>query len=157
MTSRKKNDAFSAQVSIKDLCGAMDRKDRGFYDSLTEQQKKKFSGYLALRYASILQGNKDLQTYYLMATNLLANKKFFDISNNHAKLQWLVLTTISPNMGIYYHPWIGVPSNKNKEHKTRLKVLAKFYPNEKMQDLELYEELMTDEEYKEILEKVDDE
>jgi len=142
-------------VNIKDLCNAIDRKDRGFFDRLTAEEQKKFSGYLGLRYASSVTGNADLQAYYLIAANKRANKMFFDIGSKHFGLQWLVLSTISPNVGMQFHAWVPIPSGKSKGTKSKTKVLQKLYPNEKLSNIDLMGELMTDEEFKQLLEDYD--
>ena len=48
---------------------AYDRKDRAYYDNFTDEDRKKFSTYLMLKYGANVGGNKDMQAYYLMATN----------------------------------------------------------------------------------------
>ena len=53
---------------------AFDRKDRAYYDKFTDEQKKKFSTYLMLKYGANVGSNEDLQAYYLMATNERVNK-----------------------------------------------------------------------------------
>ena len=60
---------------------AFDRKDRAYYDKFTDEQKKKFSTYLMLRYAASVSGSADLQAFYLMACNKYMNKHFFDLNN----------------------------------------------------------------------------
>ena len=48
---------MSDKLSIKSETAALDRKDQGFYDSLTDEEKKKFSPYLMLRYSACVDGN----------------------------------------------------------------------------------------------------
>lgn len=113
---------------------AYDRKDRAYYDKFTDEERKKFSTYLMLRYGASVDGNSDLQAYYLMATNERVNKNFFDI-NRHPKLQWLLCTTVSPNMGRQRHQWLAT---KKKEGNNKVqKFLSKIYPNLKRDEIEL--------------------
>jgi hypothetical protein len=95
------------KLSIQNEMTQFDRKNRGFYDELTVEERKKFSNYLMIRWGSAVQGNRDLQEFYLIATNERLNKKFFDI-NRHPKLQWLCATTVSPGLGTHRHPWIAL-------------------------------------------------
>ena len=117
---------------------AYDRKDRAYYDKFTDEQKKKFSTYLMLKYGANVGGNSDLQAYYLMATNERVNKHFFDI-NKHTKLQWLTCTTVSPGMGKQYHYWQKA-KKKEGDNKSQ-KFLAKLYPNMKQDEIDLLAKL----------------
>ncbi len=88
------------KLSVKNETAALDRKDVSFYDSLSDEEKKKFSPYLMMRYSASVDGSSDLQAWYLMATNERVNKNFFDIStSHHKKFQWLLCTTVSPGLG----------------------------------------------------------
>jgi len=117
---------------------AYDRKDRAYYDKFTDEQKKKFSTYLMLKYGANVSGNKDFQEWYLRATNERVNKHFFDI-NKHTKLQWLTCTTVSPSMGNQFHYWLKA-KKKEGDNKSQ-KFLAKIYPNMKSDEIDLLAKL----------------
>ena len=53
-----------------------DRKNRDFFDSLSEEEQKKFSPYLMIRWGSTVSGSEDMQAYYLMSVNEKLNKNF---------------------------------------------------------------------------------
>ena len=116
---------------------AYDRKDRDYYDKFTDEQKKKFSTYLMLRYGASVSGNADLQAYYLMATNKFVNKHFFDL-NNHTKLQWLMCTTVSPNMGKQFHYWLAAKKKEGKSTNKERKVVSELYPNMKSDEIDMF-------------------
>lgn len=116
---------------------AYDRKDRDYYDKFTDEQKKKFSTYLMLRYGASVSGNADLQAYYLMATNKFVNKHFFDL-NNHTKLQWLMCTTVSPNMGKQFHYWLAAKKKEGKSTNKERKVVSELYPNMKSDEIDIF-------------------
>jgi hypothetical protein len=120
---------------------ALDKKDREFFDKLSDEEKKKFSTYLMIRWGSSVQGDADLQTYYLQATNLRLNKNFFAINKTrHDKLNWLAATTISPGMGKQYHSWISLKKKEGPNAKVR-KFFAGLYPDMKDCDLDLMAKL----------------
>jgi hypothetical protein len=128
------------KLSIKSEMSAFDRKNREFYDSLTDEEKKKFSPYLMIRYGATVTGNPDLQAYYLMSCNERLNKHFFDINTaQHKKLQWLMATTVSPGMGNQYHQWIA--SKKKTTDNKSIKFLRELYPHLKEDDLKLLSEI----------------
>lgn len=128
------------KLSIKNEMAQFDRKNRAFFDELTDEEKKKFSPFLMIRYGATVSGSPDLQAYYLMSCNERLNKNFFDINTTqHKKLQWLLATTVSPGMGNQYHQWIklGKKANDNKN----VKFLRELYPHLKEDDLKLMSEL----------------
>lgn len=128
------------KLSIKSETAALDRKDRGFYDSLSDEEKKKFSPYLMLRYSASVDGNADMQAWYLMATNERVNKNFFDISTaQHKKFQWLMCTTVGPGLGSQRHYWLG--AKKSESNNKAINFLTALYPELKPDDIKLLAEL----------------
>jgi hypothetical protein len=118
-----------------------DKKDREFYDSLTPEEKKKFSNFLMIRYGSCVQGSVDLQHFYLVSCNERLNKHFFAI-NKHPKLQWLCATTVSPDMGIMRHNWIA-PKKKEAGASVIKKQLNELFPHMKDDEIELMSKINT--------------
>lgn len=122
------------KLSIQNEMAQFDRKNRDFYDSLTDEERKKFSNYLMIRWGSSVHGSRDLQEFYVVATNERLNKHFFAV-NRHPKLQWLMATTVSPDMGAQRHQWIA-PKKKDADTNQSKKILMELYPNMKMSDIE---------------------
>jgi hypothetical protein len=129
------------KLSIANEMTQFDRKNRAFYDELTADEKKKFSNFLMIRYGSSVQGSRDLQEFYLIATNERLNKHFFSI-NRHPKLQWLTATTVSPDMGTQRHQWIA-PKKKEPGAGSIKKQLAELYPHLRDDELELMAQINT--------------
>jgi hypothetical protein len=94
-----------------------------------------------IRYGSSVQGSRDLQEFYLIATNERLNKYFFNM-NRHPKLQWLCATTISPGLGTQRHQWIA-PKKKEPGASNVRKQLAELYPHLKDDELDLMSEINT--------------
>jgi hypothetical protein len=124
----------SSSLEIKYEMQAFDRKDRAYYDNFTDDDRKKFSTYLMLKYGANTSGSRDLQAYYLMATNERVNKHFFELGR-HPKLQWLCCTSVSPSMGSQFHYWLN-GKKKEGDNKSQ-KFLAKLYPNLKTDEIDL--------------------
>lgn len=129
------------KLSINNEMAMFDQKNREFYDSLTPEEKKKFSNFLMIRYGSSVQGSADLQHFYLVATNERLNKHFFAI-NKHPKLQWLCATTVSPGMGTFRHNWIA-PKKKEAGASAIKKQLMEMYPNMKDDEIDLMAKINT--------------
>ena len=125
---------MSSSLEIKYEMQAFDRKDRAYYDNFTDDDRKKFSTYLMLKYGANTSGSRDLQAYYLMATNERVNKHFFELGR-HPKLQWLCCTSVSPQMGSQFHYWLNA-KKKEGDNKSQ-KFLAKLYPNLKTDEIDL--------------------
>jgi hypothetical protein len=140
------------KLSIANEMSCFDRKDRGFYDSLTDEERKKFSNYLMVRWGSAVQGSAELQEFYLISCNERLNKHFFAI-NKHPKLQWLCATSVSPGMGVFKHQWIS-PKKKEAGASGIKKQLAELFPNRKQDEIALLAELTTKKELDEYLKQL---
>ena len=123
------------KLSIGNEMMQLDRKNRKFYDELTDEERKKFSNYLMIRWSSCVQGTAELQQYYLISCNENLNKHFFDI-NRHPKLQWLCATVVSPGIGSHKHQWIA-PKKKEGGGNKSYKFLERLFPAGKKDELEL--------------------
>jgi hypothetical protein len=123
------------KLSIQNEMTQFDRKNRQFYHELTDEERKKFSNYLMIRWGSAVQGSRDLQEFYLISCNERLNKHFFAI-NRHPQLQWLCATTVSPGMGTHRHQWIA-PKKKEAASNTIKKQLADLFPNHKYDEIEV--------------------
>jgi hypothetical protein len=127
------------KLSINNEMAQLDTKNRAFYDELNEEERKKFSTYLMLRYAASVEGGPDIQEWYLRVTNERINANFFDLGK-HPKLQWLLCTTVSPDMGRQRHYWQASKKKEGSNSKA-LKFLTKLYPHLRTDELELLAEL----------------
>jgi len=123
-------------LHISNEMAAFDCKDRAYYDKFTDEQRKKFSTYLMLRYGASVTGDVTLQSYYLMATNQRVNKHFFDL-NRHPKLQWLMCTSVSPGMGNKYHYWLPAKKKVGASTNKLIKFVREIWPNLKEDELEM--------------------
>jgi hypothetical protein len=129
------------KLSIQNEMMCFDRKDRNFYDELTDDERKKFSNFLMIRWGSSVQGASELQNYYLQSSNHYVNKHFFNI-NRHPKLQWLCATAVSPGLGTQRHQWIA-PKKKEAGASGIRKQLAELYPHMKDDEIELMAKINT--------------
>jgi hypothetical protein len=129
------------KLSIQNEMMCFDRKDRDFYSSLTDEERKKFSNFLMIRWGSSIQGSAELQHYYLQSSNHYVNKHFFAI-NRHPKLQWLCATAVSPGLGTQHHQWIA-PKKKEAGASGIRKQIAELFPHLKDDEVELMSKINT--------------
>jgi hypothetical protein len=131
------------KLSIGNEMAQFDSKNRQFFDELTDEERKKFSPFLMIRYGSSVSGNRDLQEFYLIATNERLNKKFFAVNTaQHKKLQWLMATTVSPGLGNFRHNWIA-PKKKEPGAGSVRKQLSDLFPHLKDDEIALLAEITT--------------
>lgn len=135
---------MSDKLNITNEMKMFDRKVRSFYDDLTAEEKKKFSNYLMIRWGSSVDGSRDLQEFYVVATNERLNKHFFDIGR-HPKLQWLLATTVSPDLGTPRHPWIA-PRKKEAGFSAKRRALIEIFPHYKDDEIDVMAEITTQKE-----------
>lgn len=131
------------KLSLSNELRQLDTKNRDFYDQLDDTEKKKFSTYLMMKYSANVEGPADLQEWYLRVSNERVNQNFFDIGR-HPKLQWLLCSSVSPNMGVHRHYWL---STKKSENKIR-KFLEKHFPTLKSDEIDLIEQVNTKDDLK---------
>ena len=141
--------ALSEKLPLNTVLAAIDKKDYGFYDRLTDEHKKQVAPFLLNRYVSLVKGNPDLAAYYLMAGNQRVNSQYFELAK-HPKLVWQLLCTVSPGMGTQFHQWVGhKKKSKNSKDKNR-KYIEQLHPAAKLDELEILVNLYTDADIKEI-------
>lgn len=140
---------MSDKLNIANEMRELDRKNRNFYRDLTPEERKKFSNYLMIRWASGVQGARELQEFYVIATNERLNKHFFSLSRL-PELQWLCATTVSPDLGAQRHQWIS-PRKKEPGAGSIKKQLSQLFPELKSDDIDLLAEITTKKELAEYI------
>lgn len=137
---------MSDKLNIGNEMRQFDRKNRQFYDELTEEERKKFSPYLMIRWGSAVEGSRDLQEFYVISANQRLNKHFFAVNTTaHKKLQWLLATTVSPDMGTPRHIWIA-PKKKESGASAKRKALQEIYPDYKDDEIDVMMQLVSQKE-----------
>jgi hypothetical protein len=139
----------SDKLTIQNEMLQFDKKNRNFYDDLTDDEKKKFPPFIMIRWGADVQGSSELQAYYLMSVNERLNKHFFDISGKeHKKFQWLLCTTVSPGMGKQYHKWLAA-KKKTSDNKAE-KFFSEIYPHLRDDEIKLLAEINDKNELKQL-------
>jgi len=132
---------MSNRLTIQHEMSVFDRKERTFYRELTDEERKKFSNFLMIRWGSSVQGSSDLQEFYVLSCNARLNKHFFAM-HKHPELQWLMATTVSPGLGTFRHNWIAPKKKEGTNNNKIEKFLANQYPSMKMSDVQLMSEFL---------------
>ncbi len=114
---------------------AIDKKDYGYLERLTDEQQKKFVPYMMTHWMSAVKASSDVQGFYLMSVEAAVNKHLFNERvQKHPKLQWLMMCASSLGIGKQYHQWIphlSIKSTQLKEspkEKDVREYFTKIYP-----------------------------
>jgi len=134
-------------IPVKDIMYAIDKKDKSYYNTLTAEQKKAFSAWMMMRYASSVQGSSKLKAQYIYMVNELVNKHFSDISG-HPELQWLLLS-ICGDGSVQFHPYLKPPTARKKKDKVS-EFISNLYPLYKMDEIEMILKINTQDELKQL-------
>lgn len=130
-------------INLNAMLGAMDIGDGDFYTRLDEDQKKEFSAWLAMRWASSVPG--DLET--LRRVNSRVNVKFSNLVN-HPELQWRLIA--SCGTGIKRRHEFIPPPKKQKKNKL-IEVMGELFPMLSGAELEILVAITPKEEIKILL------
>jgi len=142
------------KLDIFKVLEALDKKDYTFYDSLSDDEKKGFTAFLTNKWMASVNGEHNLQLYYLKATNQRSNINLFSIGK-HPKLQYLSLVASSPGLGKRQHNWLKNKKKETSKSKQNIKkMLAEMYPTYKVNDIEVLSTMITKREITKYLKDV---
>lgn len=141
----------TAKLDIKRELRAVDTKDYEFYNNLTEEERKAFSPYILMRYTSNVQGDRDIQEWFLEMTNEFVNKHHWTLSKNHKPLLWKLFAATGAGVPAY-HPYLAL-GKKEKANKIE-KLLVEIYPSYKLEDVKLLASMMTKTDCDELFDKM---
>ena len=150
------------KLELSEIFKAIKRGDVNFYDNLSEDLKKDVSFYTLPRYISCPTNpdfsKKDLEELHgnaILAINQFYNTNYFDISKHHTLL-WKLLVACGKDTSNFYKKtrfnWIPLKKKSDPSSK-KLKLLQAIYPNLKYDDLETLEKILTNEEFRSLVDE----
>lgn len=142
---------MAAKLDIKRELKAVDTKDYQFYENLTDEERKVFSPYILMRYTSNVQGDREIQEWFLEMTNEFVNKNHWDLSKNHKALLWKLFAATGAGVPCY-HPYLAA-GKKEKANKIE-KLLCELYPAMKLSDIKLMASMMSKADKEELFDKM---
>jgi len=111
----KAKNGTGQKLSLDAVLQALDARDLGFYERLTDEERKGYSPFILMRYMSSVSPQSRDQAYAVMMTNDICNIGFFSLGK-HPELQHKVLCLLGLGRK-QYRPYIGA---KNAKSKTRI-------------------------------------
>ncbi len=104
-----------ATLTIKTEMQAIDTKNRTWYNSLTDEEKKSLNIWVLTRYlSSVKHSIKDFETHYIEWTNELINTHS-NILRTHPELQFKLMQVVGLGKA-QFHPWLA-PGKRGKDNK----------------------------------------
>jgi hypothetical protein len=141
----------TAKLDIKRELNAVDQKNYDFYDKLTDDERKAFSPYILMRYTASVQGDRDIQEWFLEMTNEMVNKNHWELSKNHKALLWKLFAATGAGVNCY-HPYLAA-GKKEKANKIE-KLLVELYPAMKMDEIKMLAKMMDKKDKEELFDKM---
>ena len=143
-----------SKVNLNTMLYNIDIGNMEWYDKLSDEEKKSFSPYVAMRFASSVKGISSLQEEYIQNVNEFCNKDFSLIQKheNDSKLFWKLLALCGVGKKMF-HPWIKAPKGKGKKTKM-MEFLDTVYPNYKSDEKEMLKKLLSKKEIKKLAKDV---
>jgi hypothetical protein len=140
---------------FKELIPAIDMGIKELYDAASEDGKKDIKGDLwnLNRYISSVKGSREKQELAVFKINEYYNKNWAVLGANHPKLQWQILCVAGKTGKKEFHPWIATKRGKQSGNTKAINLLAKIYPNMKMDEVELLAGTLTTKDIKQLAEE----
>lgn len=135
MATKKKEPASARhQLPIDQVMAAVDLRKKNFYNSLSEEDQRALNLYMAQRWASQVQGSRDIQEHYLLMVNDLCNIDFVATTSAHEELRWQVLSLVGLGQKLR-HEFVP-PKGQKKDRITEW--LIELFPHLGEEEIELF-------------------
>jgi hypothetical protein len=133
-TKKKESASAKYKVPIDQIMAAVDLRNGAYYSKLGDEDKKTVSTYMAQRWASQVQGTRDVQEEYLVSVNEYSNVDYIATTSAHEELRWraLALCGLGFKQRHEFIPPIGVKKDKLTEW------LIKQFPSMSNEEIDLF-------------------
>lgn len=133
-TKKKETASAKHQVPIDQVMSAIDLRKKNYYETLSEEDQKAVNLYMSQRWASQVQGSRDIQEHYLLMVNDLSNIDFVATTSAHEELRWRVLSLIGLGQKLR-HEFIP-PKGQKKDRLSEW--LIELFPHLGEEEIELF-------------------
>jgi hypothetical protein len=136
MATKKKATA-AYKIPIEQVMAAVDLRKGDYYSKLSDEDLKALNTFMAQRWASQVQGDRDVQEQYLLNVNDYSNVDYIATTSAHEELRWRVLALCG--LGFKQrHEFI--PPKALKKDKLTAWLISQF-PAMSDEEIELFREL----------------
>jgi len=135
MATKKKEPASAKyQVPIDQVMTAVDLRKGDYYAKLSDEDRKSVSTYMSQRWASQVQGTRDVQEEYLIGVNEYSNVDYIATTSAHEELRWRAIALCG--LGFKQRHEFIPPKNQKKDKLTAW--LIKQFPSMSDEEIELF-------------------
>ena len=135
MATKKKEPASAKyQVPIDQVMTAVDLRKGDYYAKLSDEDRKSVSTYMSQRWASQVQGTRDVQEEYLIGVNEYSNVDYIATTSAHEELRWRAIALCG--LGFKQRHEFIPPKNQKKDKLTAW--LIKQFPSMSNEEIELF-------------------
>jgi len=145
----------SKKISTKEILMLADTDSKSEWKSLSDEDRKivKSKFWLMNRYASLVRNkNKEKEELAILATNDYYNKNYMVVAKDHLELQWqLLCMSCKNNDSNTKHEWIPLNQSTSNKVSKYVKIIAEFFPQMKIDEVELLATLSTKKEIEQLI------
>ena len=113
---------------------AIDLRKGDFYSKLDDEGRKALSTYMAQRWASQVQGTREVQEEYLLNVNDYSNVDYIATTSAHEELRWRSLALVGLGVKLRHE---FIPPKAQKKDKLSAWLIEQF-PNLGDDEIELF-------------------
>jgi hypothetical protein len=136
---------------FKRVLPAIDTRNKKFYESLTDEEKKGFSPWLVQRYLSSAESaTSEVIEHYLIMTNDIVNVNFSDIKD--PEMTWKLMSIVGIGKSVK-HPYVAPGKGRKKKSNKFKQWLHDQYPYLNEQELDIWLESLTKQQALDLLEQ----
>ena len=138
MATKKKAPASAAyKVPIDQVMAAVDMRKSDYYTKLADEDKKSVNTFMTQRWASQVQGSREVQEHYLLTVNDLSNLDYIATTSEHEEMRWKVIALCGLGTKLRHE---FVPPKAQKKDKLTAWLIEKF-PAMSDDEIELFREI----------------
>lgn len=136
---------------FREVLPAISQRNLGFYEGLSEEQKKEFSPWLVQRWCTGIENNPDWQAYSIQAVNERTNINMGALTKEHKELLWMLLASTGVRK-TFRHVFPGSPKGAVKDQIRHF--IEQIYPLAGEQEIDVLRAIHGEDELKEVAEKM---
>jgi hypothetical protein len=138
MVTKKKTPASATyKLPIEQVMAAIDLRKGDYYSNLSNEDEKSLSTYMSQRWASQVQGSRDIQEHYLVTINELSNIDYIATTSKHEEMRWRVMALVGLGQKLRHE---FIPPKGAKKDKLASWLIEQF-PQLNDDEIELFREV----------------
>lgn len=146
MATKKKSSSAAYRIPIDQVMSAVDRRNGDYYSKLTNEDRKSVNTFMTQRWASQVQGSREIQEHYLVTINDLSNIDYIATTSQHDEMRWRVIALCGLGSKLR-HEFIP-PRGQKKDRLTAW--LIERFPSLSDDEIELFREINGNDSLEEI-------